>query len=273
MADYLDSYSIGAAYNFTHVNFSGGADITEHLFYLSGRQIIFSDILPGKLILRLDAYFGRHTLAYHGSTTRIVGGGMGGGGGGMSGGTTTTTTSPPDETTNITSWQPIVSFINFSKTLYLDLGYAHSNYDNNPDLTVNQFTPSLGFGWNESYDWLQLRAYVISLDQTTTAFNDDRFSSLELQYSHWFRDASLPRLELFRLTLLGGDRVLAIDPDAGTIYSTADRQRGSLAASMQWALKPTLKFLGLVSYSRYHNDIAINDYNSLLFYINLQHQW
>ena len=258
MANYLDTTRIGVGYNFTLVNLAGNADIREHLFYLSGRHSFFSDALPGKLTLRVDAYYGKDTLAY---TNKSVGGGMGG------------STNPPDETTNITAWQPMASFINFSKTLYLDLGYARSNYDNNPDLTANQFTPTIGFGWNESYDWLQLRAYVISLDQTTASFNDDRFSSLELQYSHWFGETALPRLELLRLTLLGGERALAVDPDAGAIYSTADRQRGSLAASMQWVVSPTIKVLGLASYGRYRNDTAADDYNGLLFYINLQHQW
>ena len=263
MADYLDTTTLGVAYNYSLVNLANNADITEHLFYLSGRHSLYPDALPGRLTLRVDAYFGKDTLAYNNKSSSS-GGGMGGG---------SSSTAIPDETTNITAWQPVVSFINYSKTLYLDLGYAYSNYDGNPDVKASQLTPTFGFGWNDSYDWLQLRAYLISLDEKTALFNDDRFTSLEVQYSHWYPDAALPQIEFLRVTLLGGERALAVDPDAGALYSTADRQTGSLAFSLQWKLNPTLKVLAMAGYGKYKTDATADDYNSLLFYMNLQHQW
>ena len=133
---------------------------------------------------------------------------------------------------------------------------------------MDQITPSFGFGWNDGYDWLQLRTYLINIDQVELSFGDDKFKSLEAKYTHWFSD-SKQALEFVRLSLLTGERILAVDPDAAVIYSIADIQKASLAGSMQWQLSANTKTLVSIQYDQYE-DANRNDYDSFLFYINLQ---
>lgn len=269
MADYLDTSTIGAGYNYTIVNLSGNSDISEHLLYLTGRHSIFPDSLPGKVTFRLDGHLGRDTISTK-STTIAPSGGMGGGKGK---GGLTVFTSTISEDTDISAIQPMVSFINFNKSFYADLGYAFSKYDSTSDITVTQLTPTVGFGWNDSYEWLQTRAYLIKLDEDVPAFKDDRFNSVEIKYTHWFSDAAAPRLTSTGVSLLAGDRVFAVDPDAGTIYSTSNRQTGSMSAFINWQYTSTISFTGLANYSHYSNDAAATDYTGWLLYFNLQHQW
>ena len=269
MGDYLDKSQLGAGYSYSLVNLSGNADISEHLFYITGRHSIFPDSLPGKLTFRIDAFLGKDTTSSQTTSTTLVSGGMGNKGkGGL-----IRTTSTLTEDTDINALQPIISFINFNKTFYADLGYARSRYDSSADTTASQVTPTVGFGWNDSYDWLQTRAYLIHIEEDVPAFTDDRFTSVELAYTHWFPDSASPRFESFGVTLLTGDRVFAVDPDAGAIYSTANRQKGNFSANMIWRQTQTLSFMGLVSFSRFRNDAAASDYNGYLVYLNLQHQW
>ena len=263
LGDYLESSTIGAGYNFTYTSLDNSAEIMEHLFYFTGRHHWFADALSGKLTLRLDLYGGESILEYRSNNPPT----------GMGRKFTPGSSGTSRETTSISAFQPIVSYINFSKTFYLDLGYAHSRYDENPDATVNQLTPTVGFGWNESYDWLQVRAYVISLDENDGNFDDDQYESLELSYTHWFADGAIPQLDFLRITMLAGERVLTVDPDAAVIYSAADKQTSGLSASMQWKLDQSIRLRALISASQYENDVVADKYDSLLFYLNIQHQW
>lgn len=263
-ADYLEFANISAGYNYTFVDFDGNAELGEHLFYVSGRHGFYLDALAGKLTTRIDVYLGQDTLSYQvGSAPshrghRLV----------STGGSSTV-----EDNTDITIYQPQVTYINYAKTFYADIGYAHSEYDNDTTIKVDQITPTVGFGWNDNYDWLQIRGYFITVDNAETAYDDDQFDSVETTYTHWFADKGGAQLELIRFSLLAGERVLAVDPDAAVVYSTADKQTGAVTASIQWKLSQNSKILALMSYGQNENN-AINDkYDSFLFYINLQQHW
>ena len=261
--NYLESNTFAAGFNSTLVNLDNSASVRESLIYVSGRHHLFLDALPGKLTLRLDYYNGSSTLEYRvnnpptGMKKKIIPG----------------TSSTERQSTSISVIQPMVSFINYSKTFYLDLGYARSDYSRNPDATVNQVTPTVGFGWNESYDWLQLRAYVINLDESNGVYNKDNYNSQEITYTHWFADGTSPRLDFARIAVLNGDRVLAVDPDAAVVHSTGDKQTGGVAVSAQWKISENNRVFALVSRNKYENDIAADKYTGLLFYVNMQYHW
>ncbi|WP_455206657.1 hypothetical protein [Kaarinaea lacus] len=262
-ADYLESASFSAGYNYTFVDLTQNMEVDEDMFHLGGKYSWFSDALSGKLSIGLDGYGGEYTT----KTTTSSGGGMGG-----MGGTSRLTTS---ESTSLTVLHPQVSFINFAKTFYLDIGYAYSEYDSDSsyDIDANQITPTIGFGWNNAFDWLQLRGYFISIDQQTRVLNDDDFASAELKYIHWFGEKTPPYFYNLQFTLLVGERVLAVDPDAKTVYSVSDKQTGSVSVAGQWSLSQSLKLMLLVGYDQYENGILADKYDSLLFYGNFQSQW
>lgn len=266
-ADYLDSGGVSAGYNFTFSTFDNNAELTEHMFYLSGRYHHFTDVLPGKLTYRLDGYIGEDTLRYNVNNPpgSIGGGGMGGR---MMGGGTSTIS----ESTDIFAYQPIIAFINHAKTYYVNIGYAYSKYDGISETEVDQLTPTVGFGWNDSFDWLQLRGFFIEVESATSSRSSEKFESLEIKYTHWFSDTSSSAPELWRISVVAGERLFAIDPDAAVIYSTADKQTASLTASMQWKLSDTSRVLTLINYNQYESDIQ-EDYDSMLVYINLQRRW
>ncbi|KPJ93178.1 MAG: hypothetical protein AMJ55_08625 [Gammaproteobacteria bacterium SG8_15] len=263
-ADYLDNVSLSFGYNYTFVDMSPNIEVDEHILHLGGKYSWFSDTLSGKFSLALDGYGGKYTTT---TVTSSGGGGMGG-----MGGSSRITSS---ESTDISVLHPQVSFINYAKTYYFDIGYAYSEYDSGDlyDIEAHQITPTLGFGWNNAYDWLQLRGYFINLNQQTQLLEEDDFASAELKYIHWFVEKSPPYFHNLQLTLLAGDRVLAVDPDAKAVYSVSDKQTGSVSVAGQWALTQSLKFMFLVGYDKYENDLLADEYDSLLFYANFQNQW
>lgn len=271
--DYLDSGGVSLGYNYTFADFDNDADLTEHLFYGSGRHHVYMDTLPGKMTLRFDAYFGEDTLRYNinNPPDPISGGHMGGGG--MSGGSGGGGSSFASESTDIVVYQPILAYSNFAKTFYVDIGYAHSEYSGTSDIDVDQLSPTAGFGWNESYDWLQIRGYFIELNHSVPAVDDDQFESIEIKYTHWFPDSNGTATEFWRLSGVFGERLLAVDPDAAVVYSISDKQTASLSASIQWKLSTTNRLLMLLNYNQYENISVNNDYDSILLYLNLQQQW
>ncbi|MDQ6990688.1 MAG: hypothetical protein Q9M11_03050, partial [Mariprofundaceae bacterium] len=54
---------------------------------------------------------------------------------------------------------PQLSFLNYRKSFYADLGYAYSSYPKG--LSVSQLTPTVGLGFNQAADWLQMRVYWV----------------------------------------------------------------------------------------------------------------
>ena len=263
-ADYLDSGNITFGYNTTFVKFENNADDSGQFFYLSGQKHLYPDSLPGKLSLRIDTYIGEETIKFRDATASSTSGPGNAGKRAISLGSGIVT-----ETTDIDVYYLGSSFINYNKTFYADIGYARSEYDGSSSIKVNQITPSIGFGWNDSYDWLQLRAYLIDADQQASSFNDDNFQALEAKYTHWYPQESRSKLEFVRLSILSGERMLAVDPDAAAIYSIADIQQASVTGSMQWQFSANAKLLALIQYDQYQ-DANENDYDSFLFYINFQ---
>ncbi|WP_455220630.1 hypothetical protein [Kaarinaea lacus] len=271
IADYLESFSLSAAYNYTFVDMTQNTEVDENLLHAGAKYSWFSDALSGKLSLAMDIYGGKYTTS---STSTVVSGGGGGGMGGM-GGMSTISRLTTSESTDITVLYPQASYINFARTLYFDIGYAYSEYDSDTifDIDATQITPTIGFGWNESFDWLQLRGYFINLDQQTRVLSNDDYTSAELKYIHWFEEKSLPYLDNVRLTLLAGDRAFAVDPDTKAVYSLSDKQTGAVSVGGQWKLSQSLKLMLLAGYEQYENEVNADEYNSFLIYGNLQSQW
>lgn len=249
-ADYLDTANLSFGYNSTFVNLGRDSSVTENTFYLSGLYHSYPDWLPGKLSLRFDVYSASELLKYR-------------------------DTNPPKfwqrQTTDIVVSHPQLSFINYQKTFSADIGYAFSEYNSTIDTQATQLTPGIGFGWNDSFDWLRLRAFYINLSGDTSAFADVEFKSLEAKYTHWYADDINSNREFIRFTMLFGERALAVDADAAAIYSILAKQRQSISGSVQWKLSKNLKALALIQYDQYHDAIQVDDYDSVLFYINIQY--
>ena len=281
-ADYLEKGGVTFGYNRSSVSGKSGTadivgpDIEEAAVFLSGHYSAFPDALPGKLTFRLDGYSveDKSTIT---ETTVIPGGGMGGNDRVMSTSTT--------YTDNIVAGLFQISFSNYVETYYVDIGYAASSYDYDAadvmrDNDVQQFTPTAGFAFNESSDWLQARAYIIRLQHGDNTNQKTSSNAVELQWTHWYQAQAFLGLDSIGINGVIGERISAVNPDAGEIYSLSDRQNSSISLVMSWQLDDSMELTALAGYDQYTDFLANesdtlteDDYSVFYGYINFSIQW
>ena len=263
-ADYLERSGLAVGYNYNHTNYKSGLvnmpyAIDENLLFLSGRVNYYPDYLPGRLGLRLDGYIGNDEI-FSRTTTTAPGSPMGGG-------STQQITKVNDKFMVV---NPVVSFLNYSKTCYVGLGYAYSSYHSNDtgidDVDIRQWSPALGFGFNRSYDWLQIRAYLISRSNSNRSGGNDATSALEAKWTHWFSADGLLDLDNIRLAILAGESIYAVDSDAYSLSNIPDVKTGMVSVGAEWKLNEGLNVLFQGGYEAYE-DLLLNErYNSTYIY-------
>lgn len=261
--DYLERGNITAGYYFNHSNYKTAGsdvprDIDESVLFLSGRTNHHPDLLPGRLTLRLDAYYGNDEMRFLTTTT----------GSPMGGGSSKKTVSLSDK---IVVVNPTVSFLNYQKSFYADLGFAYSSYRSDvsgtDDIDIAQWTPTVGFGFNRAYDWLQLRGYFIDLSSSNRVADKDSTSALEAKWTHWFSADAPLSLHSVRLTMLAGERLYAVDSDANALANVSDLQTGAISLGAEWKLSEQTNLL-LQGGSETYKSILLNDrYSSVYVYV------
>jgi hypothetical protein len=261
--DYLERGNITAGYNFNHSNYkNAGSDvpqeIDESILFLSGRVNYHPDSLPGRLTLRLDGYYGIDEMQFLTTTS----------GSPMGGGSSNKTVSLEDK---ILVMNPIVSFLNYAKSFYADLGVAFSRYRSDvsgtDDIDIVQWTPTIGIGLNRAYDWLQLRAYLIDLSSSNRVADKASTSALETKWIHWFSADAPLNLHSTRLTVLAGERIYAVDSDAYSLASVADLQTGMISVGAEWKLSEQTSLL-LQGGSETYKSLLLDDrYSSVYMYV------
>jgi hypothetical protein len=239
-ADYLDRGGITLGGNLSSVNFKVGNDINQQSAFVSLWHNIFADVLPGVLTLRLDGHFINNDDA-------------------------------TGDTDGVKVFAPRISFLNFDKTFYLDMGYAHSTYRNN--LTVNQYSPTIGFGFNAGADWLQLRVWLIDPSNSLRAQNINSTTALEIKLTHWLAPDAWLGVDNIRTNILLGKRIYAVDGDAAAVYNLADIQRDSISFGAQWRLTESVGLLLFAGHERYLNNTISDAYASNYVYANLSAEW
>jgi|GEM_PF-1032433 len=281
-AEYLEQGGFTFGYNQSNIAGKAGAadvigaDIEETALFLSGQYTIFSDALPGKFTFRLDGYSikDENTIT---ETTTQPGGGMGGNDRAITVSTT--------YTDNIAAGFAQLSFSDYAEKYYLDIGYANTSYDYDSadvarDNDVQQITPTAGLAFNQQYDWLQARAYLIRLQHGDNTNNQKSSNALEIQWTHWFDKQAPLGLDSIGINTVIGERISAVDPDAGEIYSLSDRQNNSISLVMNWQPNEQLGVSTVVGYDEYTDFLANesellteDDYNIVYAYVNLSIVW
>ncbi len=239
-ADYLEKGGFSVAANYTRLAFKAGNNINQQGYYANARYNLHFDALPGPVTFMLNG----HLI----NNNDITG-----------------------NTDNVNVVAPQVSFINYAKTFYIDFGYAHSTYKNN--LNVNQFTPTIGVGFNDGADWLQVRGFFIKPSNRLRAQNKSSTTAVDVKWSHWFAPGSWHHLEKMQLGGLFGERIYAVDNDAAAVYNLADIQRGSLSLALQWRLAESLSLMLMGGNERYLNNTIGNSYNNRFAYIDISKSW
>lgn len=267
--DYLERGGFTVGYNFNNTDYkadlsSGQTETKENILFLSGKANFHPDQLPGRLTLRLDSYLGNDELSFQTTTT----------GSPMGGGSSTQTITVDDDFTVV---NPTVSFLNYAKTFYADVGFAYSSYRSDDDVTddidISQWTPTLGFGFNHAYDWLQLRAYLISLSSSNRVEDKDSTSALEAKWTHWFSANAPLNLHSARLTVLAGERLYAVDSDACSLCNVPDLQTGMVSIGAEWKLSELSSVFLQGGYESYKNLSLSDRYNSSYLFFYLSQNW
>ena len=246
-ADYLERGGFTVGVNRTVLNQEAGIeDINQSAVFLSGRWHLTPDWVSGQLTLRLDG----HAVSNDDST---------------------------GDTDDVTVIAPQVSYLNFARTFYADIGFSRSSFGNsltNPQkLDVDQVTPTLGFGFNEQRDWLQLRGYFISPSAPQRAQNEDDTAALEIKWTHWPGSPSMLNVDNYRVAVLGGERIYAVDHDAGTVFNLVDLQTGGVSVGAEWAPSERNRILLIVGVEQYEDRTASEEYDHAFLYLNFTHEW
>ncbi len=239
-ADHLDTSGLSVGVNATKLSFRGGKALNQQSYFVSARHKLFFDALPGPLTLSLSG----HWINNNDVTTN---------------------------TDNVSVIAPQLSWINYAKTWYLDLGYARSRYNNN--LHVDQYTPTLGLGFRQGADWLQLRGYLIHFSNPLRAQNKRQTSAADVKYSHWFSPGAFYKPENMQLGGLFGERMYAVDNDAAAVYNLADIQQGSLSLAAQWRLSEASSLMLMLGNERYLDNTRAERYNNRFAWLNISQNW
>ena len=192
----------------------------------------------------------------------------------MGGGTSQKTITVDDDFAVV---NPMLSFLNYAKTFYADLGYAYSSYrsadSSIDDIDVVQWSPTLGLGFNRAYDWLQLRGYFIDLSSSNRVGAKDATSALEANWTHWFSADALLNLHNVRLTVLTGERIYAVDSDACSLCNVPDQQTGLVSVTAEWKLSEKTHVLFQGGYESYESLLLNESYSSTYLYGYLSRIW
>ena len=240
-ADYLERAGLTLGYTRTHVSFVPGISSTEQdALFGSGRIKLTPDGVLGTLTLRLDGHYVDNND--------------------LSG-----------NTDNVGAIAPLVSFLPYSKKYYVDLGYAHSVYQNN--LKVDQLTPTLGLGLNDGSDWLQLRGFLIKPSNASRAQGKEDTLGLEGKWTHWLAPGNLLWLDNARLGGMVGERIYTVDPDGGSLSNLADVQKGGVSFGAEWRVSDETNLLLMASHDWYENLSIADPYRSASAYFSLTREW
>jgi hypothetical protein len=244
--DYLDKAGLTVGYNYSYVDFKDGLkDISQHGMFASQKFHFSPDSLPGRLTLRLDGHYLTNDDATNSSDNVIV-------------------------------FAPQLAFLNHAKDLYLDVGYARSFYGNDlitgQKLAVNQWTATVGLGFNDGYDWLQLRSYVVDPTNKTRAQGKGETFAGNVKATHYFMPNDYFMHSIY-VDGLFGERIFAVDHDAAAVYNLADVQKGSVSLGAKWMFSLDLTALVVVGYDRYKNQTINDNYDNRYVYLNLTKSW
>ncbi len=245
-ADYLDSFSFAVAYNNTKINFKdvgqGPFAINQNSFAGRLQYHFYMDSLGGRITTQLIA----HTISNNDATK---------------------------QTDEVTVVAPKIAYMNYAKDLYMDVEYVQSDYPNNSNLKMQQFTPSIGFGFNQNSDWFRLKAYLIKSSDKALSQGEESLTSVDIKWSHWLAPDAVLGLNSFFIDVLAGKRIFAVDNDAFTVYNLADVQQGSVLLGFGWQPVEDFDVTLIAGVEKYENKIINNTYNQQYLYVSLTKSW
>jgi len=266
-ADYVEKFSLSAGLIYQEQKNLN--NILNNILYAGGQYHIYPESMPGKVTLSIDTYHEGKNSAVKKTSNNIPGPG-----GGMPQ-TTSVTTERISNSLKIVN--PVVSFMNYTKSLYADLGYAYSEYASSDTeiekFNVKQWTPTLGFSFNDQYDWLIFRHYNIDLSNDSRSPGITKTSAYEIKLTHWVKNTDNSSLDNLQFSFLTGDRLFTVDHDARKVYNLSDMQTAALSIGGNWKYKNKSSFYIYTGLEEYKNIFSNNDYYNIFIYSGYKKNW
>jgi len=268
-ADYLENYGLSAGLIYQNQGQNSFNDISNSIFFLGGRYHIYPESLPGKLSLSLDAYRESENTTVKTTRTEATGPGPGG--------TPTMTITTELINDSMEIFNPAISFLNYAKTFYVDLGYTQSKYGSTDPaigvLTVKQWTPTVGFSFNDQYDWLQFRYYIIDLSNDARSPGVTKTTAGEFKLTHWTKKKENSSLDNVQFILLTGKRLFAVDRDARKVYNLADMQTSTFSMGGNWKPASKNEFYIYAGVENYEDPFSNQNYSNIFLYSGYKKYW
>ena len=144
--------------------------------------------------------------------------------------------------------EPRIAWLSGDKRLYVDLGYAYSDYPKG--FHVSQWTPTVGVNLGPAS--IRLRHYHIEPSNPALAFGRDDTDATELMLSYRFGPQGPLGINAVYLNLLGGERVYALDSELLYMMPLTSRQTDSYRLGASWRLGKELRLGVMAGSNRRH---------------------
>ncbi|MBF0471400.1 MAG: hypothetical protein HQL48_08495 [Gammaproteobacteria bacterium] len=211
-ADYLDSFGGTVAYQYHRIHYLQGFDqIEQNDYYVSFYKKFRPDPLSGVISLSLGAF----SLANG---------------------------DPKPGTNRARIFSPTLSYLPFSGEYFVALSYAESIYPEYDEqlfseaLTLQQWTPVVGFAFNQQRQWLQLRGFFISSSDRRRSSQAEATTGGEISLTHYFGRERLFAINYLKVSASFGERMFAVDNDTIAVYNLPDVDRGGGSLVVEWQL-------------------------------------
>jgi len=162
----------------------------------------------------------------------------------------------PSASDNACVVAPLISYTHYDNSLYVDLGYAISDYQTNtlvPDpLRIEQWTPTLGIALNSSAThWLRFRGYFIHSSNLQRTHQINQTNALETKYLYYPLSSHKIIPVYLDATIVTGKRMYAVDRDTASISNLADLETGAASLSALWRISKYFGFMISASHSQF----------------------
>ncbi len=239
--DWYERYGITLGFNHSNIKFVNATnDIAQDALFAGLRVNLTPDLWNGRLGLRLDGH-----LINNDDTTR--------------------------NTDDVKVVAPVVSFVPLDQTWSLEAGAAFSDYFD--DLEVLQFSPAIGFAFNEKSDWISLRPTLIDISNPGRAQGVDDTLALDIKWSHWFAPNHPLRLHSLKLNGMVGEKIFGVDLDGASVYNLADTHQGSASLGLEWQVGSQASILLMGGHEAYENKTIADKYGSNSLYLSYSYHW
>ncbi len=245
--DYIDIYSFAFAYNHLRINFKNADadayDVTQDMFSGRFQYNFYNDVLGGKVTAQ---------LVTHGITN----------------------SAPAILSGDILIFAPKISYTRYDKSLSAAFEYTRSDYTDRRNLVIQQYAPSIGFGFNEDSDWLQFNAYLIQSSNKLLSQGEDSLLSARIKWQHWFEPSTIFGVNNLYIDVLAGKRIFAVDNESFYIYNLEGVQQESVLLGLGWRPGENFYVDLIAGVEKFTNNVIIdNEYYRQYLHISLSKHW